>query len=574
MPCSNIVLSNDTYDFIVTREETEQFLEQPLCIQPINQEYSIVYYDKRTLPPLSIQDYSYTSIPKCYFLMDSTALEESGILAIQNQPALGLKGQGVLIGIIDTGIDYTNKLFTDDIGETRILSIWDQSVGAQRNDTEEYESVQNLQVPDSTTAPQGFLYGAEYKKEQINQALASENPYDIVPQKDTNGHGTFLASVAAGGADLENDFIGASPLSEIVVVKLKEAKQNLRDFFYLPKEELIYQENDIMAGIAYLEMVARREDKPMVILLGVGSNQGSHVGESPLSRYMNEIGSAIGRTIVVAAGNQAVAQHHFYGEARNVLNPVRVEINIDEDVEGFCMELWAFSPEQVRVVLQSPTGQQSQGGFPNSEDTLTTNYVFENSIVTMNYRIPGRNRRDLLVFIRLSRPSSGIWTLLVYPQNVISGGFHIWLPIRNKITFVEPEPDTTITTPSTAEVPITVGGYDSLSGARYLESGRGFDAIGRIKPDFCAPSVRVFGAGLRNNYETRTGTSVAAAIVAGASAQVLEWGIIRNNAPTMNSVEVKNLLIRGCEREENAIYPNTQWGYGKMNLYNSFEELR
>lgn len=574
MPCSNIIHLNSTYDFIVTQDELRNLRVPPACVQPINEVYSIVYYDSTALPPLSIEDYSYTAIPKCFFLMDSTSLDVSGILSLQSQPGLALKGQGILMGIVDTGIDYTNKLFLDSGGQTRIRSIWDQ--------TQESEE----EIP-----PQGFLYGVEYTRAQINEALESASPRELVPVTDTNGHGTFLASVAAGSEDAVNDFIGAAPLSDIVVVKLKEAKQNLRDFFYLPSEEAVYQENDIMAGIAYLESVAEQENKPLVILIGLGSNQGSHAGTDPLSNYMNSLGSYTGKAIVVATGNQAVAQHHFYGEARNVLTPARVEINVDENVDGFCMELWSFSPEQVKVVVQSPTGQQSQGGFPISEDTQTTNFVFENTLVTVNYRVAGRNRRDLLIFMRFSRPASGIWTLLVYPQDSITGAFHVWLPIMTrgsagessisgalqlgpKLTFIQPDPDTTLTTPSAANVPISVGGYNGLTGARYLESGRGFDAIGRVKPDFCAPAVDVSGAGLRGNFVENTGTSAAAAITAGAAAQCLEWGILRGNAPTMNSAEVKNLLIRGCQRESNRSYPNSEWGYGRLDVYQSFENLR
>ena len=571
MPFSEMIQSNDTYDFIVTRDELRNLLIEPIAIQPINENYSIVYYDRAAIPPLSIADYSYTSIPKCFFLMDSTSLDVSGILSLQNQPGLALRGQGVLMGMIDTGIDYTNPLFQDIGGNTRILSIWDQ--GAQREETSA-DTLDNFISVTNSAPPQGFLYGVEYTRAQINQALAAENPRQIVPVTDENGHGTFLASVAAGSEDRENDFIGAAPLSELVIVKLKEAKQNLREFFYLPQNEPLYQENDIMAGIAYLESVANREGKPLVILIGLGSNSGSHVGSDPLSAYMDTIGGYTGRTIVVAAGNQAAAQHHFYGEARSVLNPVKVEINIEEGIEGFCMELWSYAPEQVRVVVQSPTGQQSQGGFPLSEDTQTTNFIFENTTVTVNYRVAGRGRRDLLVFFRFSRPAAGIWTLLVYPVNAITGAFHIWLPIMSQITFLQPEPDTTITTPSAANIPITVGGYDGLTGARYIESGRGFDALGRVKPDFCAPSVDVSGAGLRNNYVTYTGTSVAAAITAGAAAQVLEWGILRGNAPTMNSSEVKNLLIRGSERDNNLTYPNPEWGYGRLDIYQSFQVLR
>ena len=562
MDCKSMIPSEETIDLIVGRDEIDRPLIAPACIQPINEQYEIWYYDGAFLPPLAIDKYSYSSIPKVYWLADTTSLEVSGIIAMQNQPSLSLKGEGVLIGIVDTGIDYTNPLFRAPGGATRIVSIWDQT-----------RIPENEEVKDIP-----FYYGTVYDRNQIDAALESENPREVVPVTDENGHGTFLASVAAGSEDIQNDFIGAAPRSELVVVKLKPAKQNLRSFYYLPENEPLYQENDIMAGIAYLEYVAAQEGKPLVILLGLGSNQGSHIGTGPLSVYMNTIGAYRERVIVVAAGNEAAAQHHFYGEARSVLAPVSVEINVQEGVEGFCMELWAYAPELVRVVVQSPTGQKSQGGFPISEGSQVTNFVFENTTLTLDYRIAGRQTGDLLIFFRFSRPIEGIWTVLVYPENAITGAFHMWLPIQpqvgRNVTFITPNPDTTITTPSAATIPITVGGYNALTLARDIQSGRGFDGIGRIKPDFCAPGVEVTGAGPRSNYVTGSGTSVAAAITAGAAAQVLEWGVLRGNAPAMNSVEVKNLLIRGCQRENNLIYPNTEWGYGRLDIYRAFQVLR
>ena len=567
MSCSEIIPSNDVYDFIVSSDERNTPLIEPICVQSINRNYAILYYDRSSVPPLSIREYSYTSIPKLFSLMDSTSLDVSGILTIQNQPALALKGQGVLVGIVDTGIDYTNPLFQDADGNTRIVSIWDQT----SNQTVATERLQN----EMQWSP---LYGTVYEREQINEALKSEAPLSVVPANDSNGHGTYLASLAAGSADPANDFIGAAPLCELVVVKLKEAKQNLREFFYVQGEEPLYQENDIMAGIAYLDAVARREQKPLVILLGIGSNQGSHTGAGPLSLLLDEIGAQIGRVIVVPAGNQAIAQHHFYGTATSVLEPVSVEINVEEGIEGFCMELWSYAPELVRVEVQSPTGQRSKGGFPVSEETQTTRFVFENTTLTIDYRIAGKQSGDLLVFFRFSQPSEGIWTVFVYPENAITGAFHIWLPIQplvgKEIRFIEPNPDTTVTTPGNTSLAITVGGYNGLTGARYLQSGRGFSGDGQVKPEFCAPAVEVVGASLRGAYIAQTGTSAAAAITSGAAALALEWGILRGNADTMNSVEVKNLLIRGCEREWNQIYPNTEWGYGRLNLYQSFLLLR
>lgn len=459
------------------------------------------------------------------------------------------------------GIDYTNPLFQDAVGNTKIYSIWDQT--ASESDAE-------------ADAPEGFIYGTEYTKEKINLALQSEEPQTIVPEQDENGHGTFLASLAAGSEDAENDFVGAAPECELVIVKVKEAKENVREFFYFSKTEPLYQENDIMAGIAYAEDVAKRANRPLVILLGMGTNQGSHTGTGPLSSYINYIGFRRGRVVVVPAGNEAISAHHFLGAADSMISPIPVELNVENGVSGFCMELWSYAPELVRVVVQSPTGQRSQGGFPVTEETQVTNFIFENTVLTLDYRIAG-TQGDLLIFFRFSNPAEGIWTVLVYPQQTISGTFHMWLPIQPlagpDITFIASNPDTTITNPGMAEVVITAGGYEGLTGAGWTPSGRGFGGRGQIKPDFCAPSVEVFGAGLRKNYVVRTGSSAAAAITAGAAALCLEWGILDGYAPGMNSVEVKNFLIRGCRRERNNTYPNVACGYGKLDLYRSFETL-
>ena len=572
MDCSAFIQSEETLELIVAVDEMENPLIEPECIQKINDQYAIWYYNASQMPPLSVETYSYSAIPKVFWLMDSTSLDVSGILSLHNQPTFSLRGAGTLVGIIDTGIDFTNPLFQDIAGNTRIQSIWDQTQNREQNIQEEEKTSEEIEILER------FAYGVFYDKDQIDEALASDNPRSIVPVVDENGHGTFLASVAAGSEDAENDFVGAAPESELVVVKLKPAKQTIREFFYLPMDEPLYQESDIMAAVAYLEYIAERENKPLSILIGVGSNQGSHTGSDPLSMYLNTVGGYRGCAIVVAAGNEAATQRHFYGEAKSALSPVAVEINVEDAVQGFCMELWSFAPEQVRVVVQSPTGQRSRGDFPITEETQTTNYIFESTTLTVNYRVVGRESRDLLVFFRFSSPTQGIWTVYVYPQNAITGGFHMWLPIQkeigSKVIFIRPNPDTTITTPSAARVPITVGAYDALNGTLYIESGRGYEARGNIKPDFCAPGVNVSGAGLRNNYVTSTGTSAAAAITTGTAALCLEWGILRRNAPTMNSVQVKNLLIRGCEREENMNYPNREWGYGKLDAYNSFQVLR
>ena len=210
MDCTEAVYSEDYFDFINTlsREVNMRNGDEILCSQPLDNGFEVLFYPREVVEngDFNIARLTYIGVPKCYALMDTSALEGTGILTMQNFPTLPLKGNGVLMGFIDTGIDYQNPVFQSENGTTRILRIWDQTVR-------------------TGTQPEGFLYGSEYTAEDINYAIRSEDSYSIVPSRDTNGHGTFLAGVAAGSEVLERDFIGAAPLADIAVVKLKEAKQ-------------------------------------------------------------------------------------------------------------------------------------------------------------------------------------------------------------------------------------------------------------------------------------------------------------------------------------------------------------
>ena len=195
--------------------------------------YRVAYVDQSLGEELSIAAYGYNSIPNCYALLDMEAMNETGISVLQNYPGLNLRGKGIMIGFLDTGIDYENEIFRNIDGSSRITAIWDQTD-------------QNGQPPDT------FTYGSEYTNDQINQALKSDNPKEIVPVSDENGHGTFLASVAAGGENIQEGFTGAASEAEIAVVKLKEAKDYLRKFYGIRQKAVCYQETDIVQGLRYL----------------------------------------------------------------------------------------------------------------------------------------------------------------------------------------------------------------------------------------------------------------------------------------------------------------------------------
>ncbi len=558
MDCGSFIASEDTLEFIVPSGEVTA-LKAPECVQPLGAKYEIWYYDRGKIPPLSIAEGAYSSIPKCYGLLDSTSLDASGILKLQNQPTLSLKGQGVFVAVIDTGVNYTDAAFRGRDGKTRIYSIWDQT-GTDR------------------TPPEGFLYGAEYTKQQIDEAIASGEPETVVPQQDTNGHGTFLASVACGSEDIAEDFVGAAPESELIVVKLKRAKQAFKEFYFIPEQTEVYAESDIMAAVSYANQTALKAGRPLVIFLGLGCNNGSHTGSGPLADYLGIVGAQRHRAVTAASGNEANNRHHFFGKADSLLAPVKVEINVPEQMSGFYVELWALAPDLFSVAVQSPSGEQQpkNGGLTARNQSYT--FLFEGTALSIDYHEGGRNRRDQLVWFRFEGVQKGIWTVLVYPQNAINGFFHMWLPmagmLEQDVYFLRPDPEVTLTSPSDAVIPMTAGGYRAANGALYLESGRGYTADGSIKPDFLAPAVNVRGKGLRNNYTSFTGTSAAAAITAGACAQVMEWAVTKGNGLGINSVDIQNFLIRGAERESGQTYPSPEYGYGRLDVYHAFELLR
>ncbi|MFR5602224.1 MAG: S8 family peptidase [Lachnospiraceae bacterium] len=582
-PCTSNVASEEYADFIFQYNYAppETVFERvgTNCVDFINRDYAVVYPLLKDSLPLSLEKYAYASIPKLYALLDTTSMEASGIIRSFGQPSLNLRGKGTVIGFIDTGIDYRNPLFQNQDNTSRILGIWDQTLPADGGDS----SNRGIQTELTSTT---FLYGQEFVKEQIDLALASEDPLAIVPSTDTNGHGTFLAGIAAGGEAAEVDFIGAAPDCMLGIVKLKPAKQYLRDFYCLGDQAEAYQENDIMLGIKYLLGLAARHQMPLVILLGLGTNLGSHTGSSPLGQYLRALSNSLGLAVVVAGGNETGFHHHFYGNIASGNEFEDAEIRVAEGEAGFTAELWAQSPELYTIGFISPSGEQ----IPRvpvvlgQESRIT--FLLEPTVITVNYQNAEVGSGSQLIMMRFQNPSAGIWRIRVYNTLFISGQFHIWLPVRGFISddtiFLKSNPNTTITEPGNAFAAITTAGYDHESGGIYIHSSRGFARDGRIKPELAAPGVDVYGPGLAPSagdpsqlyMVRRTGTSVAAAHVAGAAANLMTWALRNDPAAGISDVSIRSYLIRGANRNPVYTYPNREWGYGTLDLYQSFLRMR
>lgn len=558
--CREKIVSEDYVDFLWKSNWSTRELEElypNICIQTIASLYAVFYVNAQFLEKNPRIDYPYEAFPTLFGLMETESLEAANILQLQNQPVLKLKGQGVILGFIDTGIDYTNACFRDPIGNSRILEIWDQNI-------------------QTGTMPDGIGYGSVYSREDINRALASEDPLSVVPSTDELGHGTKTASIAAGSLDETSGWIGAAPLSDIAMVKLKPAKSYLKEYFAVKPDAVAYQENDIMLGVRYLNDLALREKKPLVLCLALGTNMGGHSGTSPLSGFLNIIGSRPGRSVVLAGGNEADQGHHFFGTLQDRQEYQEVELRVANGEYGLMMELWGSTPDVLAISMTSPTGETIPRISSENGDRRF-DFLFEEAVIYVDFQALEARSGDQLIVIRMFNPTPGIWTLRIYGTNVVSGVYNIWLPIAGFLSeeteFLSSNPDITLTDPANAEGPITIAAYQSANNSIYLNSSRGFTRKGRIKPDLTAPGVEVRAYGPQNQVTSLTGTSAAAAITAGAAALMLEWAVVRGHRPDISNLEIKQLLIRGANRDPGKQYPSRSWGYGTLDLYASFEAL-
>lgn len=564
--CREAALSNDYYDAIVDfpTEMLTGYIEVA-CYATVKN-YNIIYLDRTIEANVREYFFSYGSVPKLYGLMqesgmgagfDPASLIASGITQIQREP-LSLTGRGVVIAIIGTGIDYTSPAFLNEDGTTRILAIWDQTI-------------------QTGTPPKGYDYGTEYTREDINRALQSEDPFSVVPSRDENGHGTSMASVAAGSRVRTGlGFQGAAPDSDIVVVKLKECKQYLRNFYLVPQGVPAFQENDIMLAVQYADSYTEPFRRPTVICLGLGTNYGDHTGSSPLGKYLNDLAVNRSRAVVVAGGNEGNASHHHAGILNNrggrTENSKAVEVRVEGGI-GFIMELWGSLPDVFTIFIRTPGGETIPPVRLGIRESITFNFVYERSKVTITGFFVEPESGEELIFIRIEDPTPGIWTFRVEAAGEIHNGeFHIWLPITQFLSapayFLEPSPYVTLTDPAMATNVIGVSTYDASNNSFYINSGRGFSRTGVIRPDFAAPGVNVSTINGRES-----GSSFAAAITAGAVAQFMQWAVVEGNNRVVESREIKNYFIRGASRNFDLAYPNREWGYGRLNVVGTFDAL-
>lgn len=557
-----IFLTEDYMDFIIDYRNNPEVLDQfnNYIVHIMNDDFAIIHVPISMLNINTISSFGYSTIPHLFGLVSEISLQASRVNLVRTIPTLNLRGQGILLACIDTGIDYINPIFMRPDGTSKIRAIWDQTI----------------QTPEGY--PYNTLFGTEYRQEQINNALSSENPLDIVPSIDENGHGTMLAGVMAGNTVSAEGFSGVVPDAELVVVKLRPAKNNLKDFFSVAEDVLCYQENSIMWGIHYCILLSRELGQPMVICIGLGSSQGSHEGLDPLGFYLSVLSNYHNIVIITSAGNEGGLGRHYRGIIDPLIGYDTIELNVGEEDQGFSMEIWGDSPGIYSIDILSPSGEY----IPRITTSLVLNrvvtFIFEDTIIFIHYHTAESDTGDQLILLRFRNPAEGIWRFNIYGQGDLARGFNAWLPMNgmlsNQTYFLQPDIYTTILGPGDVDGIITVTAYNPSGGNLYVNASRGFTRNNRPKPDFAAPGVNYIAPDLAQGFATYSGTGISAAHTAGIAAMLLEWGTIRGNYSDMNTIEAKKFLIRGARRSSNLIYPNRDWGYGILDIYNTFDILR
>lgn len=560
----NVGFSNEekTWELIVKYNGNIENLQSDL----IRVERLIAGYAIVTLPESLIETFSqldeveYIEKPKRLYFSTLAGKQASCIFRVTEREPF-LSGEGILLAVIDSGIDYKSPEFKNGLGNTRIQFLWDQTLAADGENT----------------PPEGFFVGVEFTEDEINRALQSRNPEEIVPSRDISGHGTAVAAIAAGSGNLaEGRYRGIAPECELLIVKMGT-----------PAPDSFPKTTELMRAVTYAVNKAVELGMPLAINLSFGNTYGSHDGTSLVERFLDNA-AEIGRTVIcVGSGNEGAAGGHVagnfdimqQGEAQK-----RIELSVGEYQRSFSVQLWKEYVDEIEVELISPGGESvilQQGAVGGRsfilDDTEVLVYQGEPSPYSVSQEI-------YIDFIpNTNYVNQGVWIFLLRAVRSVVGNYDLYLPSSNVLSaatrFFTPTPDKTLTIPSTSSKVITVGAYDVSSEAYADFSGRGYPLSGRsrdrltpvtIKPDLAAPGVGIQTIGPENTFVTVSGTSFATPFVTGSAALMMEWGIVQGNDRFLYGEKVKAYLRRGAvpirgERE----YPNDKVGYGALCLAGS-----
>ncbi len=523
-----------------------------LSFTPLINGYGILNATKEQITALAASPIvTYIEKPKNLYFDVVSAKRASCITRLQNTNS-DFSGKGVLVGIIDSGIDYMHPDFRSSDGATRIAALWDQSV-----------------APDAGKgffSPQGYSLGTLFSSAQINDAIAAPSGLlqkELCPSIDSSGHGTHVAGIAAGNGTASGGVLrGVAYEASLLIVKLAPAGSN-----GFPNTTQLMQ----AINFCVQESILRRQ--PLALNISLGNTYGSHSGTSLIETFIDEVSEQGRLSIVIGSGNEGASGGHTGG---TLSSRQRVEFAGSDYTPGLSIQLWKHYDDDVRLSISGPAA-----GMQITADAVsgTHRYRISDTELLLYYGEPSPYSIYQEIYIDLLPISSyldaGVWSITLIPQEVRNGSWEMWMPsslVRNEATrFLLPTPDTTLTIPSTSARSITVGAYDSAADTPAAFSGRGYTfSTMQNKPDLVAPGVDILSCAPGGGYQALSGTSMAAPFVTGSAACLMQWGIVDGNDPYLYGEKLKAYLRKGA-RPLPAFteYPNPETGWGALCLAES-----
>lgn len=508
--------------------------------------YAIVRIEQYLIGRLS--DYpqiDYIEKPKNLILMQMRGVTQSCVNRVR-LPDYNLTGKGTLVACLDSGVDIYHRDFRTEDGQTRIVTLWDQTIPGN--------------------PPEGFVTGSVYSREDINAALAVEDDItqrrELVPQFDSSGHGTAVLGIMAGnGLSSTERNVGMAPEAEIVVVKLGN-----------PDNRGFPRTTQLMLAVDYAVRFAISENKPIAINISYGNNYGAHNGDSLLERYLDTISNLYQICVVSGTGNEGITARHTSGNVREGGSQT-VEIFVSDYLTSFNLQIWKNYQDNIDIIIETPYGTRIG---PLSSYQRVQNFIMPNDQIAIYYSEPTPYNPQQEIYISWipvgDYVTTGIWRIFLTPRQVISGEYNMWLPVAGstsaEVSFVKPMIFNTIVIPSTARYVISVAAYDSRTDAYASFSGRGMltdESLSNSvrKPDLAAPGVMINTTRAGGGYGLYSGTSFAAPFVTGACSLLMQWGIVEGKDPYLYGEKMRATLIRGARKlpfQDTQPSPLVGWG--------------
>lgn len=541
----------NTWELIVKYSGSLSRLEEEgIRVTELLNEYAVLVVPESGIGRLAeVPEIEYIEKPKRLFFAAEQGRTASCVTGVQNA-RYDLYGDGVLVAVLDSGVDYAHPDFRNEDGTTRILALWDQTIPGR--------------------PPAGYRIGTEYTKEQIDEALAQSDPVrrrELVPSTDASGHGTRVLGIAAGNGRAGGiRYRGVAPRSSILVVKLG-----------VPRTDSFPRTTELMQALDYCIRKAMEYSLPVAVNISFGNTYGAHDGTSLLETYITDMANIWKSVICIGTGNEGYAAGHA-SDSLQEGEKKRIQLAVGEYEGALNLQIWKSYLDDISVSLESPGGRSA--GFIRNVPGAQR-FALEQTDILLYYGEPSPYSQSQEIYLEfLSQTEyvdSGIWTLTLEAREIRDGRFHLWLPsaavLNANTRFLEPEPYITLTIPSTARRTVAVGAYDSRSRTYADFSGRGDTRDGRERPILAAPGVDVVTTVPGGGYAAATGTSFATPFVTGAAALLMQWGITDGNDPFLYGEKAAAYLKKGAQPLPAFwAYPNPQIGWGTLCVRESLPE--